>query len=171
MNCQEANRLMIDIDQLSQAQQADLERHAQTCAACAEALSSLRSISQVAGPLASIDIAPEEGRFVDDVMSAIQETKRSRRRWLDTGSVIPWLAAASLFLASLFVYEQFGVGPSPSGEPVKGTILNASVYRQELNKIRERQTYRANLLCRSPYRKPEQAAACVRQKYVKTASL
>jgi anti-sigma factor RsiW len=171
MNCDEAKLLLMDIDHLSHDQQAALEKHAQTCATCASELSALRSMIGLTRPLQSIDVASSE----DSEFSAgikLAGKNESRQRWMFGGQPIPWLAAASLFLAGLFIYEQLPTGQLPEGDTSQGgTVLNASVYRKELNKIRDSDAYRAKLFCRSPFRKPEQTAECVRQKFIKTFSL
>jgi hypothetical protein len=176
MNCDEAKLLMMDIDQLGEDRRADMEKHAQSCAACARELSSLRSMTRLTRPLQPLDVSVDENGSVDDVMGAIRRERASSGRvWmpsLSLGYATPWLAAASLFLAGLFIYEQFPSGQLPESNTLSGgSILNAGVYRRELNKIRDSDAYRARLLCRSPYRKPEQTAECIRQKLVKTSSL
>lgn len=176
MNCDEAKRLMMDIDHLGEDRQAALEKHAQTCAACAGELSALRSMIGLTQPLKSVDISSDEAVVADGVMAAVKKERESARRGsipsFTLGYATPWLAAASLFLAGLFVYEQFPSAQLPEANTsLKGTVLNASVYRKELNKIRDTEAYRAKLLCRSPYRKPEQTAECIRQKLLKTSSL
>ena len=177
MNCDEATRLLMDFDQLSETQRINLEGHAQTCAACGEKLLSLQSMTNLTRPLKSVDVSfGDPAGFVEGILKALpKEGKPGRRGWmprLDGMQASPWLAAASLFLAGLFIYEQFPAGEVPmEGAPLKGTVLNARMYRQELNKIRDTQSYKNTLLCRSPYRKLEQTAACIRQKFIKTSSL
>lgn len=177
MNCDEAKLLMMDIDHLSEDRQAALEKHAQTCAACARELSSLRSMIGLSYSLKSVDISSDEDAgVVGSVMTAVKKERESERRGsilsFTLGHSTPWLAAASLFLAGFFVYEQFPSAQLPEANTsLKGTVLNASVYRKELNKIRDTEAYRARLLCRSPYRKPEQTAECIRQKFLRTSSL
>jgi hypothetical protein len=177
MNCDEAKRLMMDIDHLGEDQQAYLENHAQSCPTCAGELSALRSMMRLTRAVKSVDVSPDEDAgLAGGVMKAIQkERAASGNVWMSSftlGRATPWLAAASLFLAGLFVYEQFPSAQLPEPNPsLKGTVLNASVYRKELNKIRDTDAYRARLLCRSPYRKPEQTAECIRQKFLKTSSL
>lgn len=175
MNCDEAKLLMMDIDRLGEDRKAALEKHALTCAACAGELSALRSMMRLTQALASVDVSPDEDAGLGDrVMTTVQKERESTRRArsFTLGQATPWLAAASLFLAGLFVYEQFPTAKLPEAETrFKGTVLNASVYRKELNKIRDSDAYRAKLLCRSPYRKPEQTAECIRQKFTRTSSL
>lgn len=175
MNCDEAKLRLVDIDQLNQAQLAELEQHAQTCTSCAETLASLRSVMELTQPLKTIEVHGEnEDTFLEGVINKVQN-ESGRQVWWSPGLASQagrWLAAASLFLAGFFVYEQFSGGQAAETEYLsKGSVLNASIYRQELNKIRDSQAYRAKLLCRSPYRKPEQVADCVRQKFGKTSSL
>lgn len=177
MNCDEAKLLMMDIDHLGEDRKAALEKHAQTCATCAGELSALRSMMRLTQALASVDVSPDENAGLGDrVMTTVQKERESVKRTstpsFTLGQATPWLAAASLFLAGLFVYEQFPTAQMPEAETrLKGTVLNASVYRKELNKIRDSDAYRAKLLCRSPYRKPEQTAECIRQKFTRTSSL
>lgn len=167
MNCKEAQQLLMDIDHLSAAQEESLAEHAKTCAGCAQELASLRSMIGLTQRLQAVDVLANESRMrITPAAPVVAEA--GQRTWMPglAGRLSPWLAAASFLLAGLFVYEQIpAIQPSAPGSGNAGATLNVSSYKRQLNKLRDTRTYRANLLCRSPYRKPEQVAQCVRQKF------
>lgn len=167
MTCDEAKKQLMDIDNLSAEQQESLEQHAQTCAECAREFASLRSMIELTKPLQAVNVLLSEQRE-PAAHIALPETDSRKQVWMPglVGRLSPWLAAASFILAALFIYEQIpGSQQTGPTSHQSGVILNASIYRQQLNKVRDSRTYRANVLCRSPYRKPEQVAQCVRQKF------
>lgn len=166
MNCEEAKALLMDFDQLDEARQAALENHTRTCASCAAERDALRYMTAYTHALPSVDVLAQEPAKSNRAGALRLEPEADVVPMFRVANRLsPWLAAASLVLAAFFVYEHLPTDGQSTIVPERGATLDTSMYKQKLNQIRETPRYRANVACRSPYRKPEQITQCVRQKY------